>query len=58
MAKNTSIKYSLLILLSLLTLIKSQDEWISYIKGEGFTKEERNVTEAKRYGIEFVDQSG
>ena len=58
MAKNASLKYSLLILLSLLTIIKSQDEWIHYVKGQGFTKEVNNAAEPKRFAIQFEDQSG
>lgn len=60
MAKNSSLKYFLLILLSLLTIIKSQDEveWIDYIKGKGFTQEETDAPQQKRFAIQFKDQSG
>ena len=61
MAKNTSLKYFLLILLSLLTIIKSQEdqvEWIDYYKGQGFTKEEAKYPQVKRFAIQFKDQSG
>ena len=60
MAKNSSLKYFLLIILSLLTIIKSQDEveWIDYIKGKGFTQEETDAPQQKRFAIQFKDQSG
>ena len=57
MATNTSLKFSLLILLSVLTIIKSQDQWIVYTKGKGFTYEEPNAPQQKRFAIEFNDPS-
>ena len=57
MATNTSLKFSLLILLSVLTIIKSQDQWIVYTKGEGFTYKEPNAPQQKRFAIEFNDPS-
>ena len=57
MATNTSLKFSLLILLSVLTIIKSQDQWIVYTKGKGFTYPEPNAPQQKRFAIEFNDPS-
>ena len=54
MAKNTSITFSIVLLLSLLSLIKSQSEWINYNKGKGFEKPEKTYERVSNFAVQFT----
>ena len=56
MAKNASMMISILILFSFLSFVQTQ-EWITYEKDKGFSKEFKDAPKMSRYKIDFKSES-
>ena len=53
MAKNSHIKIYIFLFLSLLTFIKSQDQWLHFIRGKGFTDGTKDHSPVTSYAVDF-----
>ena len=58
MAKNTSLKIHIFLLLTLLCFIKSDDDdvkWLDYYQGKGFFEEMTEYPNVKKFAVQFKD---
>ena len=53
MAKNAYLKIYIFLFLSLLTFIKSQDQWLHFIRGKGFTDGTKDHSPVTSYAVDF-----
>jgi uncharacterized membrane protein YbaN (DUF454 family) len=58
MAKNTSLKIHIFLLLTLLCFIKSDDDdvkWLDYYQGKGFFEKMTEYPNVKKFAVQFKD---
>ena len=57
MAKNTSLKIHIFLLLTLLCFIKSDDDvrWLTYVQGKGFFEDMQEYPNVKKFAVQFKD---